>query len=101
MTLERTFVTSDGVTLAYRYDDFTDPWQEAPVLVLIHSGMGSAERLFAWVPHFARNYRVVRPDIRGHGKSNAGLDKPLTLERLARDLTELLDHLGAVQAHVM
>ena len=41
---EEIFATSDGVKLAYRYDDFTDPWAKAPFLVLIHSGMGSAER---------------------------------------------------------
>ncbi|MGH8620248.1 MAG: alpha/beta fold hydrolase [Burkholderiales bacterium] len=101
MTTELTYTASDGVKLAYRLDDFTDPWKEAPWLILVHPGMGSAERLFGWVPHFARQFRVVRPDIRGHGKSEAGLDQPLTLERLGKDFIELLDHLGAKQAHVM
>jgi pimeloyl-ACP methyl ester carboxylesterase len=101
MTVEQTFTASDGTRLFYRYDDFTDPWKPAPWLVLIHPGMGSSERLFAWVPHFARRFRVVRPDIRGHGRSEPGMDKPLTLERLGRDFIELLDHLGAERAHVM
>ncbi len=101
MTKGQYFTASDDTRLCYRYDDFTDPWVEAPLLVLVHPGMGSSQRLLAWVPHFARHYRVVRPDIRGHGKSEPGLDKPLTHGRLARDLLELLDHLGARQAHVM
>ncbi|MFN9154705.1 MAG: alpha/beta fold hydrolase, partial [bacterium] len=101
MTAPEYFTASDGVRLAYRVDDFTDAWKPAPVLVLIHPGMGSAERLQAWVPHFAREYRVVRPDLRGHGRSDAGLDQPLTLERLGLDLLELFDHLGIAQAHVM
>ena len=101
MTAPEYFTASDGVRLAYRVDDFTDAWKPAPVLVLIHPGMGSAERLQAWVPHFARDYRVVRPDLRGHGRSDAGLDQPLTLERLGLDLLELFDHLGIAQAHVM
>ena len=63
--------------------------------------MGSAQRLYAWVPHFARDFRVARPDLRGHGKSEAALDRPLTHERLAGDLIELLDHLGCDKAHVM
>jgi len=95
------FTASDGTRLAFDYDDFTDPWKDAPFLVLIHPGMGSAERLFAWPPHFMRRYRVVRPDIRGHGRSEPGLDKPLDHERLARDLVELMDHVGARTAHVM
>jgi 3-oxoadipate enol-lactonase len=101
MTSEVTFVASDGVRLFYRYDDFTDPWRDAPYLILVHPGIGSSERLFAWVPHFARHYRVVRPDLRGHGRSEAGLDKPLTQERIALDFIELLDHVGARSAHVM
>ncbi|MCX7139042.1 MAG: hypothetical protein NTW47_21065 [Proteobacteria bacterium] len=70
---------SDGTTLHYCLDDFTDPWKKADCVVLLHPGMGSALRLYAWVPHLARDYVVVRPDIRGHGKSEPGLDKPLTL----------------------
>jgi 3-oxoadipate enol-lactonase len=44
---------------------------------------------------------VVRPDLRGHGKSEAAPDKPLTNERLARDVVELLDRLGCARAHVI
>ncbi len=100
MTLSQAFQASDGTSLHYCLDDFTDPWKQAEYVVLLHPGMGSAQRLYAWVPHLARDYRVVRPDIRGHGKSEAGMGQPLTNERLARDLVELLDHLGCSQAHV-
>ena len=92
---------SDGTRLHYCRDDFADPWKKADCVVLLHPGMGSALRLYAWVPHLARDYVVVRPDIRGHGKSAPGLDKPLTNERLARDLIELLDHLGYERAHII
>lgn len=95
------WTASDGTRLSYRLDDYTDRWTDAPYLVLLHPGMGSAERLFAWVPHFARDFRVVRPDIRGHGNSTPGPDVPLTHERLSLDFFELLDHLGAKKAHVM
>jgi len=99
MTLTRQWQASDGTMLSYSCDDFTDPWKSAPTVVLVHPGMGSAQRLYAWVPYFARHFRVVRPDLRGHGKSQAALDKPLNHERLARDLIELLDHLGCDCAH--
>lgn len=101
MSAAEFLTASDGVRLAFRVDDFTDSWKDSPVLVLIHPGMGSAQRLQAWVPHFARDFRVVRPDIRGHGKSEPGLDQPLTLERMGLDLLELFDHLGIADAHVM
>ena len=37
---------SDGTQLHYRHDDFTDPWKEAPLVVLLHPGLGSSLRLF-------------------------------------------------------
>ena len=92
---------SDGTDLHYCVDDFTDPWKKPECVVVLHPGMGSALRLYAWVPHLARDYRVVRPDIRGHGKSQPGLDKPLTNERLARDLIELIDRLDCERVHVI
>ncbi len=101
MTHASHWTASDGTKLFYHYDDFTDPWNEAPLVVLLHPGMGSSLRLFGWVPHLARRYRVVRPDIRGHGRSEPGADSALTHERLALDLTELLDHFGVTRAHVM
>jgi pimeloyl-ACP methyl ester carboxylesterase len=101
MTHVSHWTASDGTQLFYRYDDFTDPWRQAPLVVLLHPGLGSSQRLFGWVPHLARTYRVVRPDIRGHGKSEPGPDTGLTHERLALDLVELMDHFGAERAHVM
>jgi pimeloyl-ACP methyl ester carboxylesterase len=101
MTHATYWTASDGTRLHYQYDDFTDPWHEAPLVVLLHPGLGSSLRLFGWVPHLARRYRVVRPDIRGHGKSDPGPDDGLTHERLALDLVELIDHFGAASAHVM
>jgi 3-oxoadipate enol-lactonase len=96
------FATSDGLNLVYDIDDFTDPWRAAPTLLLLHAAMGSARRYFAWVPHLARHYRVVRLDLRGHGRSQIPpADQPLRLERLVQDVAELLDHLGVAQAHVV
>jgi pimeloyl-ACP methyl ester carboxylesterase len=95
------FAAGDGVTLAYALDDYTDPWRTPPTLVLLHAAMGSSRRLYAWVPHLARDFRVVRPDLRGHGASEVPAeDRLLTLERLARDVVDLLDHLGCEQVHL-
>ena len=102
MTETAIFAASDGLSLAYYIDDFTDPWKNAPMLLLLHAAMGSARRYFAWVPHLARDYRVVRLDLRGHGRSQAPpAEQKLTLDRLVLDVAELLDHLGVAQAHLV
>jgi 3-oxoadipate enol-lactonase len=97
-----TYRTSDGLSLAYYIDDFTDPWKPAPTVLLLHAAMGSARRYFAWVPHLCRDYRVVRLDLRGHGRSQLPPpEEPLLLDRLVTDVVELLDHLGIAGAHVV
>ena len=102
MTESLMFTTSDGLSLAYDIDDLTDPWEKPPTLLLLHAAMGSARRYFAWVPHLARHWRVVRLDLRGHGRSQIPpVDRPLLLDRLTTDVVELLDHLGVESAHVV
>jgi 3-oxoadipate enol-lactonase len=96
------FIASDGLRLAYYIDDFTDPWREAPTLLLLHAAMGSARRYYAWVPPLARHYRVVRLDLRGHGASQIPpADRPLTLDRLVADVAELMDRLDLASAYIV
>ena len=93
---------SDGLRIAYVIDDYTDPWKKAPTLLLLHSAMSSSRRLYAMVPHLARDYRVVSMDLRGHGESAVPrTDQPLTLARLTQDVLELLDHLKVDAAHLL
>ena len=94
------FVASDGLGLSYTVDDYTDPWRTPDTLVMLHAAMGSSRRFYAWVPHLARDFRVVRLDLRGHGESGIPGDRQLTFERLTLDVAELLDHLGVEAAHV-
>ena len=85
------FEASDGVSLAYVVDDFTDTWADSQPLVLLHAAMGDALRYSAWVPHLAGHFRVIRPDLRGHGRSQVPPESPpLGMERLVA---------GRVRAH--
>jgi 3-oxoadipate enol-lactonase len=97
-----TFTASDAARLAYYIDDFTDPWRQAPTLLLLHAAMGSSRRYYAWVPPLCRHYRIVRMDLRGHGGSEVlPADRPLSLDRLVTDVIELMDHLGLTSAHIV
>lgn len=96
----QTFVASDGLKLRYAVDDFTDPWKPKETVVILHAAMGSSRRLYAWVPHLVRDFRVVRPDLRGHGKSEIPRPEQLSIERLALDVFELIDQLGCKNVHL-
>ncbi len=94
------FRTSDGLKIAYDVDDLTDPWKTPDTLVMLHSAMASAGRYYAMVPPLSRRFRVVRMDMRGHGRSEIPSESaPLTMPRLVADVTELMDHLRLPSAH--
>lgn len=96
------FFEHDGLRFHYLVDDFTDAWADAPALVMLHAAMGNATRWNPWVPSLCRDYRVIRPDLRGHGRTPVpGPDTALSPAVLARDVVALLDHLGIERAHVV
>ncbi|MEZ5832145.1 MAG: alpha/beta fold hydrolase [Dongiaceae bacterium] len=82
-------ITIKDVDLACQVDGPDD----GPVLVLSHTLATSRAMWRRQVPHFARRYRVVSLDMRGHGES-AAPDYPYSLEMLADDVIGVLDHLG-------
>jgi pimeloyl-ACP methyl ester carboxylesterase len=97
-----TFTAQDGLTIAYRVDDFTDPWRTPDTLLLLHAAMGNSQRWFRWVPRLARHFRVVRMDLRGHGDSEKPApDRPFSLAQLVGDAATLLDRLDCRTAHVV
>jgi 3-oxoadipate enol-lactonase/4-carboxymuconolactone decarboxylase len=71
----------------------------APVLVLSGS-LGSALEMWEpQVPALARHFRVVRYDLRGHGRSPVP-PGPYDIADLGADLVALLDRLGVARAHL-
>ncbi len=82
-------VMGDGCRLAYRFDGPED----APVLILSNS-LGTRMAMWdAQVPAFSERFRVLRYDSRGHGASDAPAGA-YGLDRLGRDVVELLDALA-------
>ena len=72
----------------------------APVLLLLHS-LGTS--LHVWDPQVAAlgtEFRIIRPDLRGHGLTSVTTG-PYTIEMLAGDALALLDALGVKRAHVV
>jgi 3-oxoadipate enol-lactonase len=88
--------------LYYELDDFTDPWKEAPAILLQHGYARSSRFWRAWVPYLSRFYKVIRPDLRGLGQSGKDFDleRGINLEAYLRDFTDLIDHLGLESVHV-
>ena len=77
--------------LHYLVDDHTDPWIKAETVLFVHGFTECTDAWRAWVPHFSRQYRVLRIDQRGFGMSTpAPKDYPLTTELYIRDLAQIV-----------
>ena len=88
-------------TLWYDLDDYTNPWEKAPAIVLQH-GFGRSSRIwYSWVPYLSRYYRVIRPDLRGLGRSSRAFDvqNNLGLDFYMDDMEAILDEVGVERAH--
>jgi 3-oxoadipate enol-lactonase len=87
--------------LHYTIDDYTDPWKDAPYLVLQHGNGRSSRFWYSWVPYLSRFYKVLRPDARGLGSSSAAFDleSGVTVDALVDDLTSVFDAAGAQSVH--
>lgn len=82
---------SNGVKLFYTVIG------EGQAVVLLHPT--PCDHRF-WLPAaeaLAGKYRVILPDLRGHGQSEAG-DGPITIEQLGADVVRLLDELKIQKA---
>ena len=95
----RRTATRSSMSGAVEVFHVSDGPPDAPALVLLDS-LGSS--LAMWDPQveaFARHFRVVRFDLRGHGRSPAPAG-PYEIADLGADVLALLDRLGIERAHL-
>jgi pimeloyl-ACP methyl ester carboxylesterase len=86
--------TVDDVPIYY------DETGAGPPLLFVH-GLGSSSRDWAeQVAHFTADYRVLRLDLRGHGRSGRP-PGPYHMADFAREVAVLLRRLDAIPAHVV
>ena len=90
------FTTGDGARIAHRIDGAAG----RPVLVLSNSIGTTLHMWDAQIPELSRHFRVLRYDTRGHGASDVPVGA-YSLDRLGRDVLELMDALGIHRAHFM
>jgi pimeloyl-ACP methyl ester carboxylesterase len=96
------FECAPGVQMHYVVDDYTDPWTKPETVLMLHGNCESGQAWYGWVPHLARRYRVVRPDMRGFGQSTpmpADFDWPM--DTVIADFVRLMDHLQVDRFHVV
>lgn len=96
-------ITANNCEMYYEVDDYTDPWLKNKETIWLQHGVGRSSRFwYHWVPALARNYRVVRRDMRGHGMSaDPGPNYTWTIDDLLNDMKGFLDALGLDRVHYL
>ncbi|MEH6944079.1 alpha/beta fold hydrolase [Bacillus sp. JJ722] len=74
--------------------------ENKPAILLIHFSGGTLQMWNGVIPLLQKQYRIIAPDLRGHGKS----DRPLTgyhIDDFANDMYRLLHKLGIDKCHIV
>lgn len=80
------FLADDGAKIHVKVSGEGSP------IVMLHGWTSSHQEWFPFLNELHRHHRVYRWDARGHGGHPLDDGEPPTVERMARDLANLLEH---------
>ncbi|HYK81132.1 MAG TPA: alpha/beta fold hydrolase [Micropepsaceae bacterium] len=87
--------------LFYREDWFGEPWRKPETAVLIHGNDESSVVWYGWVPRMSQEFRVIRPDLPGFGRSKVPPRFEWSLKSLATFVAQVMDKAGVPSAHII
>jgi 3-oxoadipate enol-lactonase len=90
-----------GVAIAYEDQWFGPPWQDGEPIVLLHGVAESHVAWQQWIPLLSGQFRVLRPDLPGFGRSPLPAAYDCTTQTVARDIIRLLDALKVERFHLV
>jgi pimeloyl-ACP methyl ester carboxylesterase len=77
-----------GIEMAY------EDVGSGPPIILLHGYPFNRSMWREEADSLSTNYRVIIPDLRGHGETSATQEEPATMDEMAQDVAALLDELG-------
>lgn len=82
------FVADDGQSIRVRVTG------NGPPLVMLHGWTASHEEWHMFIKALAGHHRLYLWDARGHGEPELPVETPVTLQRMARDVHQMLEYFG-------
>jgi pimeloyl-ACP methyl ester carboxylesterase len=92
---------NNGLDLFYEDDWLGPPWLKPEAVLLIHGAGESSGAWFGWVPAMAQQFRLLRPDLPGFGRSSVSDDFEWSVVNLAGTVNEFLEQLGIEAVHIV
>ena len=97
--LQDKFVNVNGISMHYVT---TENDNNRPLMVFLH---GFPEFWYSWrhqIPFFEKHFKVVAPDLRGYGETDAPTDiREYRIDKLVTDVVELIHSLGKEKAIIV
>jgi pimeloyl-ACP methyl ester carboxylesterase len=87
--------------LFYREDWFGEPWRKPETAVLIHGNDESSLVWYGWLPRMGQEFRLIRPDLPGFGRSKVPARFEWSLKSLATFVAQVMDKAGVPSAHII
>jgi pimeloyl-ACP methyl ester carboxylesterase len=72
----------------------------ATPLIMLHGGLGVIGMFDKLLPELARGRQVIAVELQAHGHT-ADIDRPMTFEAMADDISALVKHLGLEKADLL
>jgi len=95
-------ISVPGGALDWTMLDLAPPWSPAAGTIVFQHGLGANQGIWAeWLPFLIGRYRVLRFDMRGHGRSRVKPGSALGMEVLTDDLFAVMDAAGVERAHLV
>ena len=89
------------VELFYRDDWLGAPWVKPEPVMFIHGNDESGISWFGWVPRMGQEFRLLRPDLPGLGRSAIPKGFEWSISNIATILAHFLDSVGFESAHIV
>lgn len=90
-----------GVQVYYKDEWLGAPWLSGEPAVMLHGNLETHEIWYGWVPRMAQQFRLLRPDLPGFGRSTAPRDFEWSLGNYAKIVANFLDAMGIASAHII
>src|SRR5690242_10398935 len=90
-----------GIQLYYKDEWLGAPWLTGEPAVMLHGNLETHEIWYGWVPRMAQQFRLLRPDLPGFGRSTAPRDFEWSLGNYAKIVANFLDAIGIASAHII
>ena len=91
----------ESFEMFYDVDDFTDPWRTPETVLMQHGNNKNGKFWYAWIPLLSGQYRLIRPDSRGQGRSPMPEGHKYTWKGFADDMNALVESLGLEKVHLI